>query len=60
MRPEDSSDYETRREMSDILVYLSDILVYLNDRVEKPRGDRHVLFANIDMSKKKIQVVGII
>lgn len=46
--------------MSDILVYLSDILVYLNDRVEKPRGDRHVLFANIDMSKKKIQVVGII
>lgn len=53
MRPEDSSDYETRREMSDILVYLS-------DRVEKPRGDRHVLFANIDMSKKKIQVVGII
>lgn len=32
---------------------MSDILVYLSDREEKPRGDRHVLFANVDMSKKK-------
>lgn len=32
---------------------MSDILVYLSDREEKPRGDRPVLFANVDMSKKK-------
>lgn len=39
---------------------MSDILVYVSDREEKPRGDRHILFANASMSKKKIQVVAII
>lgn len=28
---------------------MSDILVYLSDREEKPGGDRHVLFANVDI-----------
>lgn len=35
---------------------MSDILVYLSDREEKPRGDRHVLFAKVDMSKKYKQL----